>query len=265
MNYFSELCTAHFPSNQSPFNISEAAAANEFAPAWSQLAFSSDSLIIQARMPFHVSSGLEVSAGGATYTAPTIPKATVNGVDYHTITVPLSSFAGQTIQLRAAVVDPTVTGAPQFFESWPIEVVDPSDDCAKFYRELRYAAPLVGFGHFFGAGDPPALSVAFRINARLQFSGLEEEGREELLSAGLSSIVPHTRGAALYDLFLEYAPLWFIKRVRYATALPFVWIDGARMVQASPLRRGPRESQPQALYQSDMQLKAAQAVAVYPG
>lgn len=266
MSYFSKLSPVYFPDNQSPFSISELEAANEFAPAWNQILLSSDSLIMQAATPAHPSSAFYCILGGVTYNTPTIPKATINGTDYHTVTIPLSSFAGQTLQLRAAVTDPTVSGAPQFFDSWALEIVDPSNDCAKFYRELRYAAPRVGFNHWFGDGTPPGLSVAFRVNARMQFSGLEEEGREELLSAGLSYIVPHTRGGSLYDMFFEYAPLWMIEKVRYATALPFVWIDGAPVVQSTPLRRGARQSHPQALFQSDMQVKAREAAgAVYPG
>lgn len=255
MSYFSKINPIYFPTDQTPFDgITEHQAANEYDPDMCQVFLDTDSIILQARIPVHASgSAFTAKVDGITYAAPLVPMQTINGYDYHTLSIPLSSHTGKIIYVNAFITDNNVSGTPQTIISWPIEVMSSTGDCAKFYRRIEYSGKKLAFLHWF---DGSIVRPSVRINARISFVGAEDIDRETISTPDFDTLVPYSGTASIYDLLIEYLPLWMIEKLTYITKLPDVLIDGLAVLQESPLRPGQeRESHENALFQSDMQVR----------
>ena len=254
MSYFSTVNPLYFSLDQSPFSISEHAAANEFAPSWKQVFLDVDVIILQARIPEHASgSAFSAKVDGVTYSAPLIPVNNLDGLDYHTIAVPLLPHSGKTLYIQANITDNNATPTAQTFTSWPVEVMPVDDDCAKFYRKIVYSGSRLAMGHWF---DGSLTKPMIRANARVTFAERADIRREEMRTPSGESFAMYGRSEIVRDFIMEFAPDWMIHKLSEVMALQNIEIDGLSVLQNSALRKQPsRESHENALFRSDMTIK----------
>jgi len=258
MSYFPVVNPIYFPTDQSPFSISTHAAANEYNPEWMQVFLDVDVIILQARIPDHASgSAFGVKGDGVTYSAPLVPLKNSGGLDYHTLAVPLSPHSGKTLYIQANITDNNATPTAQTFISWPIEVMEENDECAKFYRKIVYSGNKIAHGHWF---DGSLINPIIRVSARVTFGNINSIRREELRTPSGSNSAVFGRSERVYNFVMEYSPLWMIEKLSFVFGLQNIEIDDFKLLQNSELRKQPqRESHENALFRSDMTFKEKKA------